>query len=212
MFPELTRDDVFRIETRRLWLRWPRMADAAAISRYAGEKAVAELTARIPVGMSEQDAVAFVLGARQANADGEGLVLAITPIQRPNEVIGVISVHPGRGEAPEFGSWVAMPAWGKGYATEAAQALIDSAFGLAAIPALAASVVPYNAASRRVLKKCGFGHTGGGMSEAPARGGAQAVDFFRLDRSTWEALKGWREPRFQSREAEAAEQKQMAAR
>ena len=36
MFPELTRDDVFRLETRRLWLRWPRMADANAILRLAG--------------------------------------------------------------------------------------------------------------------------------------------------------------------------------
>ena len=35
MFPELTRDDVFRLETRRLWLRWPRMADANAILRLA---------------------------------------------------------------------------------------------------------------------------------------------------------------------------------
>ena len=45
MFPELTRDDVFRLETRRLWLRWPRMADATAILKLAGEKAVAEMTA-----------------------------------------------------------------------------------------------------------------------------------------------------------------------
>ena len=49
MFPELTRDDVFRLETRRLWLRWPRMADASAILRQAGEKAVAEMTATAAV-------------------------------------------------------------------------------------------------------------------------------------------------------------------
>jgi hypothetical protein len=48
MFPDLTRDDVFRLETRSLWLRWPRIADAAAIARQAGEKAVAEMTANIP--------------------------------------------------------------------------------------------------------------------------------------------------------------------
>ena len=28
MFPEITRDDIFRLETERLWLRWPRAADA----------------------------------------------------------------------------------------------------------------------------------------------------------------------------------------
>ena len=50
MFPDLTRDDVFRLETRRLWLRWPRQADAQAIVRLAGEKSVAEMTARLPTG------------------------------------------------------------------------------------------------------------------------------------------------------------------
>ena len=48
MFPDLTRDDVFRLETRRLWLRWPRHADVQAIVRLAGETAVAEMTASIP--------------------------------------------------------------------------------------------------------------------------------------------------------------------
>ena len=48
MFPDLTRDDVFRIETKRLWLRWPRVQDAAAIERLAGDKEVAEMTANIP--------------------------------------------------------------------------------------------------------------------------------------------------------------------
>ena len=48
MFPDLLRDDVFRLETRRLWLRWPRAGDAAMIARLAGERDVAERTANIP--------------------------------------------------------------------------------------------------------------------------------------------------------------------
>jgi hypothetical protein len=43
MFPDLTRDDVFRIETKRLWLRWPRVQDAAAMQRLAGDKDVADI-------------------------------------------------------------------------------------------------------------------------------------------------------------------------
>lgn len=211
MFPELTRDDVFRIETARLWLRWPRLADATAIARQAGEKAVAEMTARIPVGMTDQDAAAFVLGARQANADGTGLILALTRKGSPNDVIGVVSVHQqgadaAHNQAPIFGYWVAQAHWAAGFATEAMQALVDATFGLTPTKTVQATIVPYNSASRRVLKKCGFTHTGGGLADAPARGGQQAVDFFRLDRSTWAALKGWREPRFQREE-----QMQMAA-
>src|SRR3712207_4191950 len=56
MFPDLTRDDVFRLETRRLWLRWPRHADCQAIVRLAGEKAVADMTARIPHPYDPHDA------------------------------------------------------------------------------------------------------------------------------------------------------------
>jgi RimJ/RimL family protein N-acetyltransferase len=48
MFPDLARDDVFRLETARLWLRWPRAADAPAIHRYCSRWEVAQFTARIP--------------------------------------------------------------------------------------------------------------------------------------------------------------------
>ena len=102
MFPDLTRDDVFRLETRRLWLRWPRLADVQAIVRLAGEKAVAEMTARIPHPYDPEDAERFVFMARKSNADGKGLQLAITPKGRPNSLIGVgrDRSEPGQGHAP----------------------------------------------------------------------------------------------------------------
>lgn len=206
MFPELARDDVFCIETRRLWLRWPRMADAEAVVKYAGEKAVAEMTARIPHPMTRDHAVAFILGARQANAEGEALSLAIAPRNRPNDLIGVVSIMRNRSTETALGYWLAIPFWGQGLATEAAQALVDITFDITRTPTLNATVVPLNGASRRVLEKCGFAFAGAGMHDAPARGGAQPVDHFRLDRSTWRSLKGWRDPRFQH-----ADQMQMAA-
>jgi len=93
MFPELTRDDVFRLETRRLWLRWPRMADASAILRQAGEKAVAEMTASIPHPYPVEAVEPFIFAMRKGNALGEHLVLAITPRSKPNELIGMIGAH-----------------------------------------------------------------------------------------------------------------------
>ena len=48
MFPDLARDDVFRLETPRLWLRWPRICDAAAIHKFCSQWEVARYTARIP--------------------------------------------------------------------------------------------------------------------------------------------------------------------
>ncbi|KFC63644.1 GCN5-related N-acetyltransferase [Bosea sp. LC85] len=191
MFPELTRDDVFRLETRRLWLRWPRMADASAILRQAGEKAVAEMTASIPHPYPADAVEPFIFAMRKGNALGEHLALAITPRSRPNELIGMIGAHKQATGIPFIGYWLGTPHWGKGYTTEAAQALIDTLFTLLDIPAIEADTRVINPASRRVLEKSGFRQEGSFLKSLPARGGLFPCEQYRLDRSTWAALKSW---------------------
>ena len=192
MFPDLTRDDVFRLETRRLWLRWTRLADVQAIVRLAGEKAVAEMTARIPHPYAPEDAERFVFQTRKSNADGRGLQLAITPKGRPNSLIGLVGIGPSpETGAPHLGFWLGTPSWGQGYATEAARALIDAFFAYGNGSEITASVRVINPASRRVLEKCGFAYQGSGLVELPARGGLYPAEHFRLDRRAWESLKTW---------------------
>ena len=192
MFPDLTRDDVFRLETRRLWLRWPRLADVQAIVRLAGEKAVAEMTARIPHPYPPEDAERFVFQARRSNADGQGLTLAITPKGKPNSLIGMVGIGPSPETGkPDLGYWLGTPYWGKGYATEAVRALIDAFFAYGEEDEVTACARVINPGSRRVLEKCGFAYQGAGLSELPARCGLYPVDHFRLDRRTWESLKAW---------------------
>lgn len=192
MFPDLTRDDVFRLETRRLWLRWPRLADVQAIVRLAGEKAVAEMTARIPHPYPPEDAERFIFQARRSNADGGGLTLAITPKGKPNSLIGVVGISPGPETGrPSLGYWLGTPHWGQGNATEAARALIDAFFAYGEEDELTAAARVINPTPRRVLEKCGFAYQGSGLSELPARGGYYPVDHFRLDRRAWESLKTW---------------------
>ena len=87
MFPDLLRDDVFRLETRRLWLRWPRAADAALIASLAGERDVAETTAHIPHPFPPGAAADFVLKARAANMGGGELVLALAPKASPRAMV-----------------------------------------------------------------------------------------------------------------------------
>ena len=192
MFPDLTRDDVFRLETRRLWLRWPRQADVGAIIRLAGEKAVAEMTGSIPHPFPPDRAEDFVLKSRSDNIDGRALTMVITPRSRPSEVIGVVAIHPARGgDLPELGYWLGTPYWDKGFATEAARALIDAFFAYTPGVELTAWARVINPGSRRVLEKCGFAAVGSGLQAFPARGGVLPVDHFRLDRRKWESLKAW---------------------
>lgn len=190
MFPDLTRDDVFRLETRRLWLRWPRQADAQGLARLAGEKAVAEMTARLPHPYPPDGADRFILEARKSNTEGRGLTLAVT--RKGNGPIGMVGIGPSPEDGlPHLGYWLGLPHWRQGYATEAARALIDAFFAYTDGRELTSSARVVNPASRRVLEKCGFAFQGAGMMHFPERGGVFPVDRFRLDRRMWESLKSW---------------------
>jgi RimJ/RimL family protein N-acetyltransferase len=95
------------------------------------------------------------------------------------------------GERPEIGYWLGVPFWGKGYATEAARALIDHAFGDLGHRVLLGRARVSNPASRRVLEKCGFQWTSVGLYRFRALRSSAPADLFRLDRGLWASLKSW---------------------
>jgi RimJ/RimL family protein N-acetyltransferase len=185
MFPDLARDDVFRLETARLWLRWPRMCDAAAIHRFCSLWEVARYTARIPHPYPQGSAERFIYGARQANAAGRDLTLVMTPSKDKRDPIGCISLETRGLDRLALGYIVAPEAWGKGLATEATRAVIEAAFTLTRAVEVLANVRVENAASVGVLEKCGFTLAGSGKQGAPARGGLVDCHRLLLSRSAW---------------------------
>lgn len=58
----------------------------------------------------------------------------------------------------EIGYRLAQAAWGKGYATEGVQALIEAAFDTLGFVRVRAETMAVNTASRRVLEKAGLRH------------------------------------------------------
>ncbi len=48
MFPDIIREDIFRLETRRLWLRWPVLADAGDAAGFLGSDSTPESTSGDP--------------------------------------------------------------------------------------------------------------------------------------------------------------------
>ena len=89
-----------------------------------------------------------------------------------------------------FGQFLGEPFWGRGYATEAAHALVDLAFRATEIVALHAACRVINPASRRVIHKCGFQYAGQGMLNSIVAGQVP-VERYRLDRKTWASLRSW---------------------
>jgi RimJ/RimL family protein N-acetyltransferase len=185
MFPDLARDDVFRLETSRLWLRWPRICDAAAIHKFCSRWEVARYTARIPHPYPEGSAERFIYAAREANSAGRDLTLVMTPIKGKTDAIGAISLESRGRDRLALGYVLAPEVWGKGLATEAAGAMINAAFGLTTTLEVLASVRVENEASKTVLEKCGFALLGTGLQGAPARGGLVECHSLRLTRADW---------------------------
>lgn len=192
MFKDITRDDVYRIETRRLWLRWPRLADAAAIAHYLSDRRITDMTARMPHPYPPQDADRYVFNSREANADGEGLGLVIARLGAPTEIIGAIGMSP-TDDLGVFmlGYWIGVPHWGQGYATEAVRGFIDATFTLSDAQKIVATVKPENPASMRVLAHCGFIKTGESERFMPARDRKELVHEFALTREAWREMTHW---------------------
>ena len=199
MFPDLLRDDVFRLETARLWLRWPRMSDAQAFVRLAGDKEIAQMTANIPHPYPVAEAEKFVFASRAGNAAGKQIALALTLKGRPKEAIGMAGIHQTRAGHAFIGYWLGRPFHGQGLMSEAARELVDLAFRVGDLDDMIASARTDNIASRRVLEKAGFVHAGTGPVDAPARGGILHCDRFRLDRALWTQARAPQPPAVENR-------------
>jgi len=173
------------LETERLVMRAPRLADAKAVSTLAADRRIAENTARIPHPYRLSDAENFIYAA---NKPGGECVYLMT--LRDKTVIGACGIAQQDG-APEIGYWLGVEHWGKGYATEAVHALVDYAFTDLGHSALNAGARVTNPASRRVLEKCGFQWTGVGLYRIHSIKSSAPIDRFRLEHGIWSALKGW---------------------
>ena len=172
------------LETERLVLRAPRLADVKAIARLVNDRRIAENTARIPHPYGVADAEQFLTAVNRQ--DGE----ATFAIVLKGEIIGMCGIEP-REAAAELGYWLGVPYWNRGYATEAVRAVIDHAFGDLGHDALQAGARVGNPASRRVLEKCGFQWTGVGLYRIRAIKSSAPLDRFRFDRGLWASLKAW---------------------
>jgi ribosomal-protein-alanine N-acetyltransferase len=130
-------------------------ADAPRVQLLAGEREVAESTALIPHPYPDGAAAAWIATHETARTGGAEYTYAITE-SGDDVLIGAIGLRPGPSEHESFGYWIGRPYWNRGYATAAAQAIIVLAFELLDLDELTASHLARNAASGRVMEKCGM--------------------------------------------------------
>ena len=163
--------------TERLLLRPGWAEDAPALARAIADEQVVRNLATAPWPFALQDAEAFLAAPRDP-ALPHFLIMERT--DGAPRIVGACGLGRRPSGAVEMGYWIARPYWGRGFATEASQALIDIARTLK-LPRLEASHFVDNPASGRVLEKLGFIPTG--LSAARyscARGGEAIAKLYRL--------------------------------
>jgi RimJ/RimL family protein N-acetyltransferase len=143
--------------TERLLLRPGWEDDALPLSKAIAHEAVAFKLARLPWPYGLEDARNFLRMPRTAG-DAEFVILRRT--HGAPELIGGIGLAQDEDGTTELGYWITPDAWGKGYVTEAARAVLDIARHSLRIPRLVSGHFADNPASGRVLRKLGFKPTG----------------------------------------------------
>lgn len=141
------------ITTDRLVLTTPTLAHVPDIARLANNQRIHEVMARLPFPYTEADARFFI---EQIVPSQDETCYAIT---RDGVFMGIVGLTYDGDSAPQLGYWLGEEYWGRGFATEAACAVVAAAKA-AGVPALRSRALASNAGSRNVLRKAGFAEIG----------------------------------------------------
>ena len=138
--------------TDRLLLRPGWAEDAPALAQAIADETIVRNLASAPWPYRLRDAEAFLAQPRDPALPS---FLAFERTSGDPALVGSCGLGRRSSGAVEMGYWIARPHWGRGFATEAATALIDIARTLR-LTRLEGSHFLDNPASGRVLEKLGF--------------------------------------------------------
>ncbi len=122
---------------------------------------------------------------RSRFAEGREVTLAIC--LRQGDVIGAISLvmDEGRSDVGKLGYWIGRPFWNRGYATEAAAAIVRYAFATQGLLRVEACHFLWNRASGRVMEKIGMRREGECRRFVPKWSREEVCVFYAIDRAEW---------------------------
>ena len=175
------------LTTARLVLRELRLEDANQVAARAGDRRVARFLIAVPSPYPLSLATRWITGRVAWWNQGRGVTLAIARRDDPDELLGSVSLRRYvRDRRAELGYWLGADAWGHGYATEAASALLDFGFTELGLSRVYAHVLEGNAASVRVLEKLGMINEG--IRRQHVRKGKKLLDvvLFGMLRDEWQ--------------------------
>jgi RimJ/RimL family protein N-acetyltransferase len=133
--------------TKRLTLRPTCEVDLDDITHFLNDYDILKMTANLPNPFKKSDATDFIKRLKTNN----GFLFSIIR----ERLIGTISINMAD-DKPVLGYWLAKPYWGKGYMSEALEAMLNYAFETHLLNEIHADVFKDNPASLNLLQKFGF--------------------------------------------------------
>ena len=175
-----------RIQTPRLLIRLPQADDRADLFELHRDDAVNRYLPYASWKIPDDGNIWFERAhTRLHDNTGLQMVMVANDLQK---VIGscVLFHFELENEVAEIGYALAQAHWGKGYAAEAIQALIDYAFVVLGMRRLVAHVDVRNRASHQLLLKLGFTHEGVLREDSLMKGELTSANIYGLLRRDWE--------------------------
>ena len=145
---------MIEISTERLTIKKLSALDKARLTELIGDPRVSEKLSNVPYPYTDEDAEYWmgIVHSSEFNLN----------IFHDGLLIGGIGLTPQGDGCCELGYWLGFEYWGKGYATEASNALLGDASVEACFRQVRANVYEGNNASSKVLEKVGFKQIGTG--------------------------------------------------
>jgi RimJ/RimL family protein N-acetyltransferase len=141
-------------------LRPFRLEDAPDVQRLAAAREIAAMTLMIPHPYPEGAAAEWISSHEAAFDRGEAVDFAIVE-REDGLLVGAVGLGLQREhDRAELGYWIGVPYWNRGYATEAASAVLRYAFETLGLHRVFAFHYTTNPASGRVLQRVGMTHEG----------------------------------------------------
>ena len=143
------------LHTSRLCLRDFLLADLPAIHAYASDPEVTRFMFYGPRG--DADTMAYLQRMLQSQVERPRRTWELAVIRRVNDrLIGACDVTLESAHEGDVGYIFARDAWGQGYASEAARAMVDAGFAQLRLERVFATCAVEHGASARVLEKAGL--------------------------------------------------------